>query len=204
MPDSAKCCKAREMLMHRHIAAKGRRHANRDLRSCVAMLRHASVDLRAADPTLAPVRKSRLLGKSMAENAASQGARPRPLSPHLQIYRWPATMATSIVHRATGVALTAGMAFLAWWLMALATGPDAYGLFTSLAFTPLGQLVILGFVWSLSFHLLNGIRHLTWDIGHGFASKTANRISILIILGSIVLAAGVFLVGYLILHGDAL
>lgn len=140
----------------------------------------------------------------MAENAASPGGRPRPLSPHLQIYRWPATMATSIVHRATGVALTAGMAVLAWWLMALAAGPEAYGLFTSLAFTPLGQLVIFGFVWSLSFHLLNGIRHLVWDIGHGFAPKTANRISVSIILGSIALAVGVFFAGYVSLHGAAL
>lgn len=140
----------------------------------------------------------------MAENAASPGGHPRPLSPHLQIYRWPATMATSIVHRATGVALTAGMAFLAWWLMALAAGPDAYALFASLALTPLGQLVILGFIWSLSFHLLNGIRHLIWDIGHGFAPKTANRLSILIVISSIALAAGVFLVGYLTFHGGGL
>ena len=96
----------------------------------------------------------------MADNATSPGARPRPLSPHLQIYRWPSTMATSIVHRATGVALTLGMAFLAWWLSALAAGPGDYAFFSSLAATPLGQLVIFGFVWSLAFHLLNGIRHL--------------------------------------------
>lgn len=139
----------------------------------------------------------------MAENATSPGACPRPLSPHLQIYRWPATMATSIVHRATGVALTAGMAVLAWWLMALAAGPDEYSFFTRLAFTPLGQLVIFGFVWSISFHLLSGIRHLVWDIGHGFNPKTANRISVLIILGSVALAVGVFLLGYLALHGGA-
>jgi len=131
----------------------------------------------------------------MADNATSPGTRQRPLSPHLQIYRWPATMATSIVHRATGVALTAGMAGLAWWLMALATGPDQYDFFTSIARTPLGQLVIFGFIWSLAFHFLNGIRHLVWDVGYGFSPKVANRISVLIVLTAIALAAAVFLAG---------
>ncbi len=113
-------------------------------------------------------------------------------------------MATSIVHRATGVALTIGTLALAWWLMALATGPDQYSHFTRLAFTPLGQLIIFGFVWSLCFHLLNGLRHLVWDVGYGFAPRTANRISVLIILASILIAAGLFLLGYLKLHGGAL
>jgi len=140
----------------------------------------------------------------MAENAAGPGAHPRPLSPHLQIYRWPATMATSIVHRATGIALAAGMAVLAWWLLALARGPAEYAFFTRLAFTPLGQIIVFGFVWSLSYHLLNGIRHLFWDIGLGFAPRTANRISVLIILASILLAAAVFYHGFVLLHGDVL
>jgi len=139
----------------------------------------------------------------MAEHATRQGAHPRPLSPHLQIYRWPTTMATSIIHRVTGVALTAGMAILAWWLVALATGPAQYSLFASLVSTPLGQLVIFGFVWSLSFHLLSGLRHLIWDIGHGYGKRTANGVSVVIVLGSIVLAAGVFALGYLKLHGGA-
>jgi succinate dehydrogenase / fumarate reductase cytochrome b subunit len=131
----------------------------------------------------------------MADHASS-GARPRPLSPHLQIYRWSPTMATSIVHRATGMALALGIAVLAWWLMALASGPDAYALFTRLTYTPLGQIIVFGFVWSLCFHLLNGFRHLIWDIGHGFQPKTANRVSVLIILLSVVLALGLFWAGY--------
>lgn len=131
----------------------------------------------------------------MAENAASPGARPRPLSPHLQIYRWPPTMATSIVHRVTGVALTVGMAGLAWWLMALASGPDAYDTFQAIIFTIPGQIVVFGFVWSLSFHILNGVRHLAWDIGYGFEPKFANRVSVAIILGSVAIAAALYLVG---------
>jgi succinate dehydrogenase / fumarate reductase cytochrome b subunit len=110
-------------------------------------------------------------------------------------------MATSIVHRITGVALTAGMAVLAWWLAALAAGPDQYRLFCSLAATPLGQLVIFGFLWSISFHILSGFRHLIWDMGFGFAKRTSNGVSVVIILLSIVLAAGIFAFGYLKLHG---
>ncbi len=137
----------------------------------------------------------------MAENAASGRVPPRPLSPHLQIYRWPATMATSIVHRMTGVSLTAGTAILAWWLGALAAGPDQYKLFCNLAATPLGQVVIFGFLWSISFHALNGFRHLAWDIGFGFAKKTSNGLSVMIVFLSIVLAVGIFALAYLKLHG---
>ena len=140
----------------------------------------------------------------MADNAAGRGAHPRPLSPHLQIYRWPATMATSIIHRATGVALTVGMAVLAWWLMALASGPAEYAFFTRLAFTPLGQIIVFGFIWSLSYHVLNGFRHLVWDIGYGFEPKMANRISVLIVLASILLAAGIFYLGFVSVHGGRL
>lgn len=131
----------------------------------------------------------------MADNAASRGARPRPLSPHLQIYRWPSTMATSIIHRATGMILTAAMAGLAWWLMALATGPDAYAGFTGFVATPLGQFLIFVSIWALSYHLLNGIRHLAWDIGYGFQPHTANLVSVLIVAGSVVLAVIVYFIG---------
>jgi len=110
-------------------------------------------------------------------------------------------MATSIVHRMTGVALTAGMVILAWWLAALAAGPDQYRLFCSLTATPLGQLVIFGFLWSISFHILSGFRHLIWDIGFGFAKKTSNGVSVVIFLLSIMAAVGVFALGYLKLHG---
>lgn len=126
----------------------------------------------------------------------AEPAHPRPLSPHLQIYRWPVTMATSIVHRATGVALAVGTLFLAWWLIALATGPDAYDTFQTLAGSPLGELVLFGFVWSLAFHLLNGIRHLAWDMGYGFAVPTANKTGVLAIALSVLVAIGIFMLGY--------
>ena len=123
--------------------------------------------------------------------------RARPLSPHLTIYRWPVTMATSIVHRATGLALAAGTVLLCWWLIAIASGPEVFNEFISLATTPLGEVILFGFVWSLAYHLLNGIRHLAWDLGYGFAVPTASRSGIAVIVGSIVLAAGLFALAYL-------
>ena len=123
--------------------------------------------------------------------------RPRPLSPHLQIWRWNVTMAASIAHRATGLALAAGTLLLAWWVIAAATGPDAYETFQHVANQPLGMVVLFGFVWSLSFHLLNGIRHLFWDLGYGFAVKTAFRSGVLVYVLSLALAVSVFWLGYM-------
>jgi succinate dehydrogenase / fumarate reductase cytochrome b subunit len=128
---------------------------------------------------------------------ADHVTRARPLSPHVQIYRWPVTMATSIVHRATGLALAAGTLLVAWWLIAAASGPDAYDDFSSLARSPIGQIVLFGFVWSLAYHLLNGIRHLAWDVGYGFEVKTANRTGVLVVALSLVLAVGAFAYAYL-------
>jgi succinate dehydrogenase / fumarate reductase cytochrome b subunit len=119
-------------------------------------------------------------------------SRTHPLSPHLQIYRWSITMAASITHRVTGVALSAGTLLLVWWLVAAASGPEAYATFARLAGHPVGEIVLLGFVWSLAFHLLNGIRHLAWDMGYGFKVPTARLTGALVYAGSVVLAAGAF------------
>ena len=132
----------------------------------------------------------------MAEQARSGAVRPRPLSPHLQIYRWPVTMATSITHRATGLALAAGTLLVAWWLIALASGPAQYDLFSTIARGLVGQLVLFGFVWSLAFHLLNGIRHLAWDVGYGFDVHAANRSGVLAVTFSLFVAIGVFAFAY--------
>jgi succinate dehydrogenase / fumarate reductase, cytochrome b subunit len=121
---------------------------------------------------------------------------PRPLSPHIQIYRWQVTMAASIVHRATGVALSAGTVLLAWWLIAAASGPDSYAVFQKAASNPLGWIVLFGFVWSLCFHLLNGIRHLAWDLGYGFAVPTANKTGVLVFTLSVLIAIGVFVYAF--------
>ena len=92
----------------------------------------------------------------------------RPLSPHLQVYRWQITMLMSILHRTSGIALTVGAFVLAWWLLAMAAGGEsAYRAAECLA-SPLGRFVLFGFSLCLVYHLLNGIRHLLWDAGWGF------------------------------------
>lgn len=111
----------------------------------------------------------------------------RPLSPHLQIYRFTITMAMSIIHRITGIGLYAGTALLAWWLIALATGPDAYALFLNVAGSWIGKLVLLGFTWALVNHLLSGLRYFWWDAGLAFEKKTADIISWSAAIGGVVL-----------------
>ncbi len=97
----------------------------------------------------------------------------RPLSPHLQVYRPQLTSVTSILHRATGAGLSVGLVFFTWWLVAAASGPEAYGVFTSFCGSLLGIALLFG--WSLAFyyHLANGIRHLIWDSGRLFKIKNA-------------------------------
>lgn len=121
----------------------------------------------------------------------------RPLSPHLQIYRWHITMAMSILHRISGVALGIGALLLTWWLAAAATGPDYFSLVQYFASSLLGRLVLLGFVGALCFHLCNGIRHLFWDAGMGLEMASARNSSWLVLIASIILTILVFLLGYL-------
>jgi succinate dehydrogenase / fumarate reductase cytochrome b subunit len=120
----------------------------------------------------------------------------RPLSPHLQIYRWPVTMATSILHRATGCALAAGTLLLAWWLVAAAAGPEYYAMVQAILGSILGRLVLLGFSWALFYHLLNGIRHLFWDAGHGYSLPVANKSGWAVIIGSVVLTVLAWILAY--------
>lgn len=108
----------------------------------------------------------------------------RPVSPHLQVYRWSITMASSILHRATGVALGAGTLLLAWWLLAAATSDEAFALVQLCMGSVLGQVVMLGFVWALTYHLFNGVRHLVWDMGYGFELKTAQISGWVALVGS--------------------
>jgi succinate dehydrogenase / fumarate reductase cytochrome b subunit len=110
-------------------------------------------------------------------------------------------MAASITHRVTGVGLAGGTLFLAWWLMAAASGPDAYAVFARVAAHPIGQIVLFGFLWALCFHMLNGIRHLAWDLGYGFKVPTAKLTAALVYAGSVLLAAGAFAIGMMVRGG---
>ena len=115
---------------------------------------------------------------------------PRPLSPHLTIWRWGPHMAVSILHRVTGVGLTViGLAVLAWWLAAAAGGAQSYARFTDLANSPVGLVVLVGLTWAFYQHLLSGLRHLVMDSGAGFELGVNKAMAILTIVGSIVLTA---------------
>ncbi|MFV0645826.1 MAG: succinate dehydrogenase, cytochrome b556 subunit [Sphingomonadaceae bacterium] len=115
----------------------------------------------------------------------------RPLSPHLQIWKWGPNMFTSILHRATGDGLAlVGLAVLVWWLGALASGPVAYADFQTLMTSPVGWVVMVGLSWAFFSHLVSGLRHFVMDIGAGYELKTNRLWSILSPLLGIVLTAG--------------
>lgn len=97
----------------------------------------------------------------------------RPLSPHLQIFHWYLTMALSIGHRVTGIGMALGLCLLAWWLLALASGPDAFATVQTVMHSWLGVLVLFLYTFALFYHLGNGFRHLVWDFGYGFELQTA-------------------------------
>ena len=125
----------------------------------------------------------------------------RPVSPHLQVYEWTVTMASSILHRATGVGLGLGTIWLAWWLIAAATGGDAFATVQAFTGSIIGRLLLFGFTWALMYHLLNGIRHLIWDMGYGFEVKTANASGWAVVIGSVVLTVLVWVAGYMVMGG---
>jgi succinate dehydrogenase / fumarate reductase cytochrome b subunit len=93
----------------------------------------------------------------------------RPLSPHLQIWRWGPHMLVSILHRATGNGMAfVGLPILLWWLGALASGPDAYATFQSVMGHPVGMFVLVGVSWAFFNHMTSGLRHFVLDIGAGY------------------------------------
>jgi succinate dehydrogenase / fumarate reductase cytochrome b subunit len=113
----------------------------------------------------------------------------RPLSPHLSIYRWPITMTLSILHRITGVAMTAGLIALTYWFMAVATGGANYDQAVALMTSILGRLCLLGWSFAFFLHLANGVRHLFWDVGRGFEINQANASAWFVLLFAIAMTA---------------
>ena len=113
----------------------------------------------------------------------------RPLSPHIQIYSPLINMVMSIVHRITGGVLYVGSLLLSWWLIAAATGPDAYTYFLSWCDTWLGKFFLLGNTWVLMHHMMGGIRHFIWDSGHGYDLGMVDLLSWGSLVASLVLTA---------------
>lgn len=117
--------------------------------------------------------------------------RERPLSPHLQVYRWQITMTLSILHRVTGVGLTVGAFAFAWFLVMLAMGPEAGARAMACVGSPIGLFFAFAFSLCLMFHLFNGLRHLLWDTGHGYdipsVYKTGWSVVALTVVGTVAL-----------------
>jgi succinate dehydrogenase / fumarate reductase cytochrome b subunit len=129
--------------------------------------------------------------------AGSGWADKRPMSPHLQVWRWHVTMATSIFHRASAVALYVGSLLLVGWLVAAASGPEAYAAYEGVLLSPVGLLLLFAFTAAATFHFANGLRHLLWDMGKGLDVKDANASGWFVILfaavATILIWVGAFL-----------
>ena len=139
----------------------------------------------------------------MAELEAGTTAarRPRPLSPHIQVYKFMLTYVMSGFHRVTGLGLYFGVLLIAWWLVAAAAGPNAYGNFEWFIGSWIGKLVLLGYTWALLHHMLGGVRHLIWDLGYGLEPSEREFLARATIFGSVTLTVLVFVVGYLAMGG---
>jgi succinate dehydrogenase / fumarate reductase cytochrome b subunit len=120
----------------------------------------------------------------------------RPLSPHLQVYRWQLTSVLSILHRITGVALAIGTLLLVYWLVATAAGPMAFATAQEIIGSVPGRLLLFGWTVALFYHLLNGIRHLMWDAGRGFELRTAYASGWAVVTGAVALSLLAWIVGY--------
>lgn len=121
---------------------------------------------------------------------------PRPLSPHLQIYRPQLTSVLSILHRASGVFLALGLLPLAWWLTAAADGAEAFAKFHRCAQSLAGRALLLAWTFCFFYHLCNGVRHLCWDMGAGFSLRAVYIGGWLVVAASAALTAAAFLAAY--------
>ena len=125
----------------------------------------------------------------------------RPISPHLQIYKWTLPFLMSGFHRATGAALYFGILLVVWWLIAAVSGPNAYAKVQWFMGTFIGRLVLLGYTWGLIHHTLGGVRHLIWDTLHGFGPSEREWLARATLAGSLGLTLVVWIVAYLVMDG---
>lgn len=123
----------------------------------------------------------------------------RPLSPFMN-YRWQYTNTLSILHRATGCALSVGLLLFVYWLVSIANGPEAYASARAVFAHPVTMVLLVGFSFAFFYHLLNGVRHLVWDAGHGFEKSTARASGYFVVIGAVVLTA---ILWFLVTRGGA-
>ena len=119
----------------------------------------------------------------------------RPLSPHIQIYRWHVSSLVSISHRITGIINILAITLICLWACSLLLGENNYEITKSFLNTVIGKFIILGITWSFSFQILSEIRHLIMDLGYGFELQTTKITGLLVIFGSIVLTIIFYLLG---------
>lgn len=119
----------------------------------------------------------------------SSATRARPVSPHLSIYRFTPTMAMSIMHRITGIALYFGMLLVAAWLVAAASAPSWFETANWIVGSWLGLVVLVGLTWAMYHHLFGGIRHFLWDTGVGMEKKTSTLLAQLTLAASLIFTA---------------
>jgi succinate dehydrogenase / fumarate reductase cytochrome b subunit len=121
----------------------------------------------------------------------------RPLSPHLQVYKPQWTSFGSIMHRATGIALTFGSLLAVYWLIAIASGPEAYATAQAFFGNFLVQIVLFGFTLAFVYKTLSGFRHLVWDTGHGLTISQVEKSAKLIVGLTVVLSVVLWLLALL-------
>ena len=118
-----------------------------------------------------------------------------PLSPHLQIYRWHITSLLSITHRIVGVINIFAVTLICGWSLFLLLGKNDYDIIFIILNSIFGKFLILSLCWTFSFHILNELRHLAWDLGYGFDLKIAKITGIIVLVGSFVLTIIFYLLG---------
>ena len=118
-----------------------------------------------------------------------------PLSPHLQIYKWQISSLLSIVHRIVGVINILAITIICIWSLLLLLGTESYQLINLFLNTFLGKFLSISLCWTFSFHILNELRHLVWDMGYGFDLKVSKITGVLALIGSLVLTILLYLIG---------
>jgi len=119
----------------------------------------------------------------------------KPLSPHIQIYRWHISSLVSITHRITGIINIIGITFICIWSCLLLLGENNYEMFNVFLKSLFGKFIILGITWSFSFQILSEIRHLIMDLGYGFDPKITKITGLVVIFGSLILTIVFFTLG---------